>query len=101
MKKPYSKPVMYAESYELMEHVAGDCVVNDNFSGAHHRKPGDCRYTDGNLALFYSSGKGCDMDLFSGFTQDEISQMVTGNTISALGIECYHTFLESGHLFAS
>ncbi|MBR0066603.1 MAG: hypothetical protein IJQ00_03320, partial [Kiritimatiellae bacterium] len=72
MKKAYEKPILYAESFELMEHVAGDCAVNDGFAGAHWRDPGSCRYdliAEGGAAtgqaLFYSSGNGCDMDLFT------------------------------------
>lgn len=101
MKKTYIKPRVYAESFELMEHVAGNCIVDDGFAGAHHRNSSDCRYTDGNLALFYSSGNGCDMDLFSGFTSDEIASMVTRNSVTELGIECYNGFLTTSSLFAS
>ena len=29
MKKVYEKPMLYAESYELAEHVAGGCALDD------------------------------------------------------------------------
>ena len=102
MKKPYSKPVLCAEAFELMEHVAGDCIVNDDFAGAKHRNSTDCRYTDGNLALFYSGGVNCDSDLMYGFSNDEIAQMIAGNTLAAtLKIKCYNSFLQTSNLFAS
>ena len=44
MKKPYSKPVLYAEAFELMEHVAGDCIEPEGQSDL--RVPDSDRWTD-------------------------------------------------------
>ena len=96
MKKEYRKPLLYAESYELMEHIAGNCVVNDGFEGAHHRRLEDCAYTNGNLALFYSAGNGCDMELF------EFAEIEPGDgALEELGVACYNSFLIVSNLFTS
>ena len=96
MKKPYVKPFVYAESYALMEHVALNCVVNDDFQGAKHRNANDCAYVDDNLALFVNDSKGCDTGLFS-FAGLEPSV----ENLPAIGVECYNSFLITGNLFAS
>lgn len=59
MKKPYVKPMLFAESFELVEHIAGDCRVNDNFEGAKFHNSGECRYDDGNISLFLSADHLC------------------------------------------
>ena len=95
MKKTYVKPVLYKESFQLMEHIAGNCIVNDGFAGAHHRRIDDCAYTDGNLALFYDAGNGCDMSIYpDGVTPGE-------GALVELNVACYNNFLIVSHLFAS
>ena len=103
MKKPYTKPRVYAEAFELMEHVAGNCLVNDAFSGAHHRNAGDCSYSDGNLYLFTSDANGCQTFLFAavgGVPDPNIPSDIVSK-IEAIGMKCYNSFLATGQLFAS
>ena len=65
MKKAYGKPMLFAESFELVEHIAGDFRVNDNFEGAKFHNSGECRYEDGNISLFLSADHLCDSYLFN------------------------------------
>lgn len=95
MKKAYEKPVLYKESFQLMEHIAGNCIVNDGFAGAHHRRIEDCSYTDDNLELFYSAGNGCDMSLYP----DDVTP--GDGALEKIGIACYNSFLMVSNLFAS
>lgn len=95
MKKAYGKPIFFKESFQMMEHIAGDCIVNDGFAGAHHRRHQDCSYTDDNLALFYSEGNGCDMSLFP-------PDVAPGDgALEKIGVDCYNSFLMVSSLFAS
>ncbi len=103
MKKTYVKPAVYAESFELVEHIAGDCVVNDGFAGAHHRNASDCSYSDDKLTLFVSAS-GCMPSLFTGAgvsLPDPNSASDIVAKIKAIGMECYNSFLATGKLFAS
>ena len=96
MKKEYRKPFLYAESYELAEHIAGDCAVNDDFQGAQHRAPKDCAYVDSNLVLYLDPAKNCETFWF---TNAGLEPSV--ENLPLIGIKCYNSFLITGNLFAS
>ena len=105
MKKPYFKPQVYAEAFELMEHVAGNCLVNDGFAGAHARNANDCSYSDGpSLSLFKTADNGCMPSIFTGAgvdLPDPTNPDDIRAKIAAIGMECYNSFLTTGQLFAS
>ncbi len=96
MKKVYSKPALYAETFELVEHVAGDCIVNDGFAGALHRGPESCGYRDSNITLFTGDLSDCAdaAELFA------LAGASPSTDLSVINMECYNSFL-SGNLFAS
>lgn len=96
MKRTYTTPLVYAESYELMEHVATGCSVNDGFAGARARKASDCAYVNDNMALFYDSSKNCDTSMFDkwGLPHNEQS-------LVEMNIACYNNFLIVSNLFSS
>lgn len=98
MKKPYSKPRVYAESFELLEHIAS-CAVDPNATNPpSYRDRTSCNYTDGDVTLFNNAGvNGCtnniapffkgDVDLFLESTKGEDGG-------------CYNAFSD-GNVFAS
>ncbi|MBQ6403104.1 MAG: hypothetical protein IJI27_04290 [Oscillospiraceae bacterium] len=103
MKKTYVKPAVYAESFELMEHVAGDCLTGDNFSGALHRGNQGCGYDIGGVVLFGQGQNGCGNDefqammAFAGSNADNPAQVAKD-----LGLECYNSFYDQAmNFFAS
>lgn len=97
MKKAYGKPMLFAESFELVEHIAGDCRVNDNFEGAKFHNSGECRYEDGNISLFLSADHLCDSYLFNNAGLE-----ISIPNVPYLGMKCYNAFLDVGnHLFSS
>ena len=51
MKKPYQKPRVYAESFELLEHIAS-CKANQDITSVTYRDGKACSYTDANVTLF-------------------------------------------------
>ena len=90
MKQSYQKPVLFAESFDLMEHVAGNCGLEqyeDEFKVT-HRNGGQC----------YISYK----------DDPEWQMFMNGNTLCTDAanvengvIECYNTPAPSLTLFAS
>lgn len=98
MKKPYVKPAVYAESFALMEHVAGGCIVPDNFAGAQHRNT-DCGYDIGGIVLFTKQTTDC----LEGAELFEYAGVEPGmDAAELLNLECYNSFYDpSNKLFAS
>ena len=45
MKKTYQKPRVYAESFELLEHIAS-CKANQGMTSVTYRDGNACTYTD-------------------------------------------------------
>ena len=50
MKKEYDKPAIYAERFELAEHISGVCVDN----GAQNQRGLSTRFTDAESCLYTS-----------------------------------------------
>lgn len=61
MKKTYTKPALYAESFELAEHIASCSVVNrdENYYGTHSSGTASCVFHANNQILFNGSHTGC------------------------------------------
>lgn len=95
MRKTYNKPVLYAESFELLEHIAScrvdglgtDSKVYATFKDG--SATGDCTFVDANITLFYNNN--CDLDLFDDGDYD----------VSHLGLDCYNAFSTPNTLFSS
>lgn len=89
MKKEYKKPRLYAESFELVEHIAVGCKVDAelgvtaNFSYDNARSNGSCYFEDGNIRL-YINGDYCTV-----LMED------------AGDIFCYNSFTEEASMFSS
>lgn len=89
MKKAYEKPMLYAESYELMEHVAGGCAL-DGMNMPTHRDTTKCGFrVNGGNAIAYQTANVC-----IGWWNDDFDEPFDD-------IFCYNTFLDTSAMFAS
>ena len=98
MKKVYTKPAIYIETFELMEHIS-KCTANPDITTVLYRGEYDCPYIDDNLAIFHASVSGCDVNENSyGDDFDDFDDF-----LGSLGVErggCYNSFSD-GNFFAS
>lgn len=76
MRKTYQKPVLYAESYELVEHVAGPC-----------------NYMDAETSAIHVSHRDKDRCFFSFVDDPDVQMFVDSNSVctSPVGEEVYHS----------
>lgn len=100
MKKPYTKPMLYAETFELMEHIAA-CSLDDNVHihvTARENGP-ECSYTDNGLTLYQSDRAACLT------TYDEGMDGTYADYLESLmkpgGVTCYNAFASIGTPFYS
>lgn len=103
IKKKYTKPFLFIESFELLEHIAGGCTTPDNFEGALHST--GCGYNIGDAILFsdpYSGGckdeKFASMIEFAEFSTAGLSYL---EIAQGLGLDCYNSMYNPGTQFFS
>ena len=96
MKKQYQKPRLFAESFELLEHIAS-CAVGDGITDATYRDRSSCSYTDGDVTLFNSTGVNGCANNYAPFFQsvDDFIASMEGEDSG-----CYNAF-SNGNVFAS
>lgn len=58
MKKAYTKPKLYVETFELLEHIAS-CTAKPGTTTVNYRDGYSCTYTDANVTLFYAANGSC------------------------------------------
>ena len=100
MKKTYTKPLLFAESYQMVEHIAGTC--NTSAYNATHNTGWTCSITgvESGLTLFTAQQLNC------GRSVDEDHEILDGSVISdsmmssMIGSLCYNQF-EQGQMFSS
>ena len=96
MKKPYNKPRMYAETFQLLEHISS-CAVAPGETTVNYRDKNSCSYIEADIALFYNSGRGCLNNYSDMFSSPE-------DFLASLDPEdsggCYNAF-SNGNVFAS
>ena len=97
MKKPYQKPRVYAESFELLEHIAS-CKANQDITSVTYRDGHACTYTDADLTLFYEDNKSCKNDYFNLEDYDNFDDYLASFAVGRGG--CYNAFTD-GNFFAS
>lgn len=97
MKKPYSKPRIYAESFELLEHIAS-CSVQTGVTNATYRDPDSCAFEEGGVALFNDGVKGCTNVIAPFFNGDVVAFVESLDPEAGGG--CYNAF-SNGNVFAS
>lgn len=89
MKKIYEKPMLYAESYELVEHVAGSCAL-DGMNQPTHRDLSQCGFeVNGGSAIAFQTKSVC-----LNWWNDDFDAPLND-------IFCYNTFLDTAAMFAS
>ncbi len=90
MKKIYEKPMLYAESYELVEHVAGGCTL-DGMSTATHRNADSCGFrVNGESTVAFEKQSVC-VGWFDPLFPDQPLD----------DIFCYNSFQDPAAMFAS
>ena len=70
MQKEYQKPQLYAESFELTEHISSPC---NPMGRANHQSASSCGYDTGDgqgMAFLESAGTKCAYDPFMGLMDD-------------------------------
>ena len=99
MKRAYTKPAIYIETFELMEHIS-KCSANPDITSVLYRGEYDCPYVDSNMAIFHEGVTGCEMN--EG-TIDYESFDDFDDFLDSFGVErggCYNSFSD-GNFFAS
>lgn len=89
MKKTYSKPALFAESFELSEHIALCSGFSGDHSTINHWGNSTCHFiTPEGLYLFYSSVSTCSDEKY--------------NDPNEVFVKCYNTPSDGiGHPFGS
>ena len=100
MKKAYKKPRLFAESFELLEHIAS-CKANQDVTTVTYRDRNSCTYTDANVTLFNLGVDGCTNEYYlegEGSLFDDFDDYINSYLIDRGG--CYNAFTD-GNFFAS
>lgn len=97
MKKAYTKPLIYVESFEMMEHISKGCGVFATFGGD------ACPITVDGLTFFTTEGP-CSADAVSMFTfehfnpdQDDPVRFL----IDRINPTCYNSLTDFHQMFVS
>lgn len=96
MKKTYSKPLLYAERFELVEHIAS-CAVAAGVTAATYRDRYSCSYQDGDVVLFNQAGVNNCQNNYAPYLSgpDDFLKSLTEENSG-----CYNAF-SNGNVFAS
>lgn len=100
MKKQYRKPRLFAESFELLEHISS-CKANQNITSVTYRDGNACSYTDANVTLFnpdYAPTNGCTNEYYNDVDYDDFNDYIASYALGRGG--CYNAFSD-GNFFAS
>ena len=99
MRKSYEKPMLYAEAFQMTEHIAGSCLTEPEFA-ALHNTPWTCAAAYNDERMFTTGIGACGVN---GGTQfDEDIMMMDGfmDTVQ-LGSQCYNVFSAGNTMFSS
>lgn len=102
MKKTYQKPVLFAERFELVEHIAKICP--GMYGHATHGNIHDCAIMDTETSGVFTSGvSGCTSS--TSLTEDDIDlieQEYGGSGVwDSISFKCYDFFTSGGSVFGS
>ena len=102
MKKAYTKPRLFAETFELLEHIAScKTGAGDHAPTVSYRSGDACTYTDANLTLFYPENSGCTNGYYD--PNDDSMYDSFDDYLASFGVDrggCYNAFSD-GNFFAS
>lgn len=98
MKKAYAKPMLYAESFELVEHISKGCGVIASFGG-------DCQLEADGYTFFTSSEYGCEADAVSmmenaGYNPETVADAVKF-FINNVQATCYNSLTDFNLMYIS
>lgn len=88
MRKPYQKPMLYVERFELSEHIAMGCARVDSGDTTDAKSPYDCNFDWYGIKVFMKTGV-CDKDGYTLLDPDNNDFF------------CYHNPDPSQAIFAS
>lgn len=96
MKSAYIKPMLYAETYTLAEHISQGCAYVTNFGNS-------CPISEAGV-IFFTNAKdsGCNDDAFilmRGANIDPASATI--DQLKGMNIQCYNSFADFNQLFTS
>ena len=98
MKKPYKKPQVYVETFELLEHIAS-CKANPDMTTVTYRDGYACTYTEAGLTVFQpEENTACHNDYFNLVDYDSFEDYLASFAVGRGG--CYNAFSD-GNFFAS
>ena len=98
MKRDYTKPTLFAEPFQLVDHIASGCVQTGLYT-PNHSNAWTCSVKDGDgMTLFMEGKSSCEVD---GGNQLNPELEGIDDIVSALlGGQCYNTVV-SGPMFSS
>lgn len=99
MKKAYQKPVLFAENFQLVEHISEGCGLNTGTYTPNQGTAWTCSVTDaGGTTLFMEGAEKCNVEGSNALDPNlpEIDELVA----ALLGGVCYNTVV-SGPMFSS
>lgn len=99
MKKSYQKPMLFAEDFQLYEHIsAGSCYVNKDVKvQAGYLNGESCLYWDDNIAIYTYPGN-CT-DAMNEWLDTDLG--MNGNNPETWGQACYNAFSQYSLAFVS
>ena len=97
MKKAYAKPVLYAESFELVEHISATCAYRINFGVT-------CAYEEDDTTFFTVDP--CSSDAISMISNafpgtEDLTSLSMEQIINKLNVQCYNSFGDLNMLYIS
>ena len=93
MKKSYQKPALYAEKFQLVEHISGAC---DMLGRASYKDASSCNYDVGDgVKMFIGDANGCQAG------SDPSGGQMNPEDFTGFDFQCEFNFSENAKLFAS
>ena len=94
MRKQYRQPKLYAETFELAEHIGANCVTIMTFGT-------DCPYGDDTAGVMFASDA-CGEDAVEMWQRTGLpSDQWTMENVGSLGLDCYNTFSNFNNTYTS
>lgn len=93
MRKAYAKPLLYAEGFELLEHISAGCAYEAQFSN-------DCQITVDGIT-FFTEAAACNDE--NGYLLLGGNREATLEEFYAIKQKCYNSFVDftTGQFFVS
>lgn len=97
MRKAYVKPALFAETFQMVEHIAAGCDMEGSYFTANQNNGFVCSVDDGSgLALFLDNNTACSGQAFD--SNDENLDLLVGTITDGI---CYTIFKDDKTMFSS